>query len=246
MAGEKGVRVAALRKLGMSPAKITKHNARHMLRSLVEVIRMAGYAGLAVGIDDLEILAGVSSLEEIRYTKMRREDAYESIRELIDEIDTLSHIMFVFAFDRDLLDDEAAGFKSYQALWMRVQNEIESRCFNLFSDIVDLDKMAWRQHASRDLEKPRGVPSEAQPESGEGAGAELSFNVDVGPEFGSGSGSDPADGDAAREAAESGEFAEAGESGESAESGEFAESAESGEAAESGDAANIGGDWHEQ
>ncbi|MDR2354604.1 MAG: ATP-binding protein [Clostridiales Family XIII bacterium] len=138
--GDKSVRLPTLRKLGLSPFKIAKHNARHMLRSLVEVLRLAGYTGLAVGVDDLDILIERSSLEEIRYTKMRREDTYESIRELIDEIDTLSHVMFVFAFDRCLMEDEAAGLKSYQALWMRIQNEIESRRFNRFSDIIDLNK----------------------------------------------------------------------------------------------------------
>ncbi|MDR1965090.1 MAG: ATP-binding protein [Synergistaceae bacterium] len=151
LSGEKGVKLASVRKLGLSPSRITKHNARHMLRSLVEIIRMADFNGLVVGIDDLEILVGSSSLEEIRYTKMRREDAYESIRELIDEIDTLSHTMFVFAFNRDLMDNEAAGLKSYQALWMRIQNEIESCRFNRFSDIVDLDKMASQQYTAQTL-----------------------------------------------------------------------------------------------
>lgn len=149
---EKGARVSSLRKLGLSASKITKHNARHMLRSLVEIIRIAGYAGLVVGIDDLEILAGGSFLEEIRYTKMRREDAYESIRELIDEMDTLGYMMFVFAFDRELSDNESAGLKSYQALWMRIQNEIESRRFNLFADITDLDKLARQRYTSEELE----------------------------------------------------------------------------------------------
>jgi hypothetical protein len=149
LSAEKGVRMAPLRKLGMSPSRITKYNARHMLRSLVEIIRMAGFSGLVVGIDDMEILAGASSLEDIRYTKMKREDAYESIRELIDEIDTMSHTMFVFAFNRDLIEDETAGLKSYQALWMRIQNEIESRRFNRFSDIVDLDKMAAQQYTPK-------------------------------------------------------------------------------------------------
>ncbi|MDR2087844.1 MAG: DUF2791 family P-loop domain-containing protein [Clostridiales Family XIII bacterium] len=145
MAGDKSVRLPALRKLGLSPFKITKHNARHMLRSLIELLRLTGVAGLIVGVDDLDILVENSSLEEIRYTKMRREDAYESVRELIDEIDTLSHVMFVFAFDRKLMEDEAAGLKSYQALWMRIQNEVESRRFNKFSDIIDMNKLARRE-----------------------------------------------------------------------------------------------------
>jgi hypothetical protein len=149
--GDKSVKIAALRKLGLSPSKITKHNARHMLRSLTEIIRLAGYEGLVVGIDDLEILTETSSLEEIRYTKMRREDAYESIRELIDEIDTLRHTMFVFSFDRQLLEDEGKGLKSYQALWMRIQNEIEGSRVNRFSDIIDLDRVARQEYSAQML-----------------------------------------------------------------------------------------------
>ena len=166
LSGAKGVRLAPLRKLGMSPSRITKYNARHMLRSLVEIIRMAGFSGLVVGIDDMEILAGASSLDDIRYTKMRREDAYESIRELIDEIDTLSHTMFVFAFNRALIEDETAGLKSYQALWMRIQNEIESRRFNRFSDIIDLDKMARQQYTPQVLSEMSRRLSDAMTEAG--------------------------------------------------------------------------------
>ena len=35
----------------------------------------------------------------------------------------MKNIMFVFAFERELLDHDSAGLKSYQALWMRIQNE---------------------------------------------------------------------------------------------------------------------------
>jgi archaellum biogenesis ATPase FlaH len=138
---EKGVRIATLRKLGLSPSRITRHNARHMLRSLLEIIRLAGFTGLAVAIDDLEMLSTTSTLEDIRYTKMRREDAYESIREMVDGIDTLGHFMIVFAMDKTLLEDEAKGIKSYQALWMRIQNEIVSDRVNRFADIIDTDRM---------------------------------------------------------------------------------------------------------
>lgn len=139
--GKRDVKLAALRKLGLSPSRITKYNARHMLRSLAEVFKMAGYPGLVIVIDDLDILIGSDNFELIRYTRLKREDAYESIRELIDDVDTLRNIMFVFSFDRKLLDDETAGLKSYQALWMRIQNEIIGNRFNRFTDMVDLDKM---------------------------------------------------------------------------------------------------------
>lgn len=138
---EKEAHISALRKTGLSPSRITKINARHMLRSLVEIIRLSGYKGLVVAIDSLEMLANVSSLEEIRYTKMRREDAYESIREMIDGIDTFSHFMLAFSFEKELLEDEVCGFKSYQALWMRIQNEIEAEQLNRFADIIDLNRV---------------------------------------------------------------------------------------------------------
>jgi hypothetical protein len=39
------------------------------------------------------------------------------------------------------MDDDVRGLKSYQALWMRIQNEIEGKRFNRFADIVDLDRL---------------------------------------------------------------------------------------------------------
>ncbi|MDR1669468.1 MAG: ATP-binding protein [Oscillospiraceae bacterium] len=142
LAGEKDVKLAALRSLGLSPAKITKYNARHMLRSLAEVCRLASCPGIIVMIDNAEALVSSTSLDVIRYTKLKREDTYESIRELIDEIDTLRNVMFFYLFDRELIDNELSGIKSYQALWMRIQNEIASPRFNAFTDIIDLDRYA--------------------------------------------------------------------------------------------------------
>jgi hypothetical protein len=139
LAGSKEAKLPSVRKLGLSPARITKFNARHMLRSLAEVQKLAGFPGMLITIDDVEILAGSGAMDTIRYTKLKREDAYESIRELIDEIDTLKNILFVFAFDRKLIDDDMSGLKSYNALWLRIQNEIVSEKFNQFTDIVDLD-----------------------------------------------------------------------------------------------------------
>lgn len=144
--GDRTVPLPALRRLGLSPCRITKFNARHMLRSLLEVVKLAGYAGLVVTVDDLEMLMSKDSMEEIRYTKMKREDAYESIRELVDEIDSLKHVMFLFAFDSKLVENETLGLKSYQALWMRIQNEVVSDRLNRFTDILDLDTLAKQRY----------------------------------------------------------------------------------------------------
>lgn len=144
--GDRTIKLSQLRALGFYPSRITRYNARHMLRSLAEVIHMGGYSGLFIAIDDLEILISRSSLEPIHYTKMKREDTYESIRQLIDDIDNMKNIMFVYAFDRKLMDDENAGLKSYQALWMRIQNEIVGERFNRFADLADLDRLATQEY----------------------------------------------------------------------------------------------------
>lgn len=144
--GDRTIKLSQLRALDFYPSRITKYNARHMLRSLTEVIHLGGYSGLFIAIDDLEILISRSSLEPVHYTKMKREDTYESIRQLIDDIDSMKNILFLYGFDRELLDNENAGLKSYQALWMRIQNEIVGERFNRFSDMVDLDRLAAQEY----------------------------------------------------------------------------------------------------
>lgn len=140
--GDKQVRMTQLRPLGLAPSKVTKYNARNLLRSLSELVVQGGHSGLLVTVDNLEVLADTSGMNERHYTKMRREDTYESIRQLIDDIDTFGNTMVVFSFDRALLDNENRGLKSYQALWMRIQNEVTSERINKFSDIIDLDRVA--------------------------------------------------------------------------------------------------------
>ncbi|HKL57491.1 MAG TPA: BREX system ATP-binding domain-containing protein [Sphaerochaeta sp.] len=147
MHGDKKIRVTTMRPLGLAPSKITKYNARNMLRSLSEVVNLSGYSGLLVTIDNLEVLVDKSGLNPMHYTKMKREDTYESIRQLIDDIDNFKNIMFVFSFGRELLDNDNAGLKSYQALWMRIQNEIVGSRINKFTDIVDLDQVADQEYS---------------------------------------------------------------------------------------------------
>lgn len=149
--GDRSVKLSQLRALDFYPSRITKYNARHMLRSLAEAVHMGGFSGLFIAIDDMEILTSRSSLEVVHYTKMKREDTYESIRQLIDDIDSMKNILFVYAFDRELIDNENAGLKSYQALWMRIQNEIVGERFNRFTDMVDLDRLAAQEYSPKVL-----------------------------------------------------------------------------------------------
>ena len=149
--GDKAVKLAQLRALGLSPSGITKYNARHLLRSLCELVRLAGYQGLLIVIHDMETLLNRAPGEAMRYTKLRREDTYESIRQLIDDIDSMRNVMFLLCFRRDLMDDDSYGMKSYQALWMRIQNEVVANRFNRFADIIDLDRYADEMYSAEAL-----------------------------------------------------------------------------------------------
>ena len=140
--GDKAVKLSQMRALGLSPSGITRYNARHLLRSLAELVHLGGWQGLFVGIDDMEILLQRAPESAIRYTKLRREDTYESIRQLIDDIDSMRYLFFLLCFDRELMDNDNYGLKSYQALWLRIQNEVVSTRFNRFADIIDLDRYA--------------------------------------------------------------------------------------------------------
>lgn len=140
--GDKSVKLSQLRALGLSPTGITRYNARHLLRSLSELVRLGGHPGLLVTIDEMEALLNRAAANPRRYTKLRREDSYESIRQLIDDIDSMRHILFLLCFERELMDDDHYGLKSYQALWLRIQNEVVSTRFNRFADIIDMDRYA--------------------------------------------------------------------------------------------------------
>ena len=102
----------------------------------------------------------------MRYTKLRRNDAYESIRQLIDDIDNMKYIMFLFGADRSLMDDENVGMKTYQALWLRVQNEIVSTRFNKFSDILDMDRYAQEFYTEELLAEMSGKMARALADRG--------------------------------------------------------------------------------
>lgn len=133
------IKARLLRSVGLAPYSIKKQNARSMLSSISEMVHLAGYSGFFVTIDDLDFLMSTSPINEVKYTRMQRDDAYENIRQLIDDIDCNRFVMYVFAFDQSMVDDDAKGLKSYQALWARIQNLMTGQRLNLFSDMINLD-----------------------------------------------------------------------------------------------------------
>lgn len=123
--------------------RIDRYNARNMLLSIMELTRLVGLSGLLVCLDCVEDIVAGKKPETGRpkYARVARDDAYEGFRELIDDVDSLERIMFIIAARPELIEDDKNGIRSYDALWLRIQDEIECERPNKFADLLHLDRI---------------------------------------------------------------------------------------------------------
>ncbi|MGH7918231.1 MAG: BREX system ATP-binding domain-containing protein, partial [Candidatus Binataceae bacterium] len=71
-------------------SRISRHNARAMLRSLCRWVVLAGHAGLLLAVDIRQLTRTASLVGDgRRYTSGAVMDAYEVMRQLVDDIDLL-------------------------------------------------------------------------------------------------------------------------------------------------------------
>lgn len=103
--------------------RLQKTNARYWLNSLIRLLHMAGMTGLVVAIDDLEVMTERSAeTRRYRYTANAIKDICELFRQIIDDGELLDHFLLLLAGRREMIEDDRRGFKSYEALWMRLQS----------------------------------------------------------------------------------------------------------------------------
>jgi hypothetical protein len=121
--------------------RIARHNARQMLFSLPHWLATNGCAGLLLMIDIRRL--GVARRPPVEdragqyYTRVGLLDAYEVLRELIDSTDELARCCVVVIAAPELLTDESRGLDAYQALKLRIFDEIrDRRRDNPFSSLV--------------------------------------------------------------------------------------------------------------
>ncbi|MEB3336620.1 MAG: BREX system ATP-binding domain-containing protein [Leptolyngbyaceae bacterium] len=121
--------------------RLQKVNARYWLNSLIRLLKLAGITGLVVAIDDLEVMAGRNSeTRRFFYTPNAIKDTCELFRQMIDDGELLDHFLLLLAGRQEMVEDDKRGFKSYEALWMRLQTGIiPTDKFNPLADIVDTD-----------------------------------------------------------------------------------------------------------
>ncbi len=121
--------------------RLQKTNARYWLNSLIRLLHLAGMTGLVVAIDDLEVLTERHpETRRYRYTANAIKDTCELIRQVIDDVELLDHFLLLLAGRREMIEDDRRGFKSYEALWMRLQTGLlPIDRFNSLGNIVDTD-----------------------------------------------------------------------------------------------------------
>ena len=111
--------------------KIARHNARQMLFSLSRWLVVAEFTGLFLTIDIRQFAKHRPSenrdTQEVFYTRNAIMDAYESFRQLVDNSDEFSNFATLVFAAPDFLPDETRGVASYQALKLRISDEIRDR-----------------------------------------------------------------------------------------------------------------------
>lgn len=121
--------------------RIARHNARLMLSSLARWLHQTGDAGLVLLLDLNAVVATSPSLDNgLRYTRNAVLDAYEVLRQFIDEIDEMTHVMIVGVAGPGLLDDPRRSVDNYTALKLRIADEVRDRSrANPLNAMVRLD-----------------------------------------------------------------------------------------------------------
>lgn len=127
MRGEK-VSAAALRDLRIY-SKIGRHNAREMLIALAYWLATSLGMGLVVGLDlSALLLTRPSATDEpspmLHYSRSALLDAYEVIRQFIDETDDITHCLICAVAPPEIETDEKRSVFKYYALQSRLLSEV--------------------------------------------------------------------------------------------------------------------------
>ena len=109
---------------------IVRTNSRHFLESLLYWVRLAGYSGTAVLLNDSRVTLRQNPRDGLRfYSRSAVMDHYELLRELIDGTDRLEGLFMVVLANPDFLDENprGKGYSIYQALMGRIADEVRDR-----------------------------------------------------------------------------------------------------------------------
>jgi hypothetical protein len=110
--------------------KVARNNARHLLSSLTHMLRKIGRRGTFIAIDISRYLASNRFANRVSgnyYTPAAVVDLYELLRQLVDEQGAMEGAFIVILATPELLSDPYRSLDRYQALKMRVVDDVRVR-----------------------------------------------------------------------------------------------------------------------
>ncbi len=138
------LRQLSLLRSAMIFRRIGRHNARKLLFSTCHWVACNGHAGVLLEIDVRRLGFARRPLPEERnglyYTKTALLDAYELLRQLVDNTDELNGCCVVVVAAPEFLTDDHRGVDAYQALKLRIHDEVRDRVRdNPFASLIRLE-----------------------------------------------------------------------------------------------------------
>jgi hypothetical protein len=126
--------------------KIGRHNARLMLQSLTHWLRRNGQPGLVLSLDISRCLENPRRTERkdgFYYSPGALTEVYETLRQLIDGASDLTGTFVAVFAPPALLSDEKRGVDRYQALKMRIFDDVRNRGIeNVLAPLIRLRQEA--------------------------------------------------------------------------------------------------------
>jgi P-loop Domain of unknown function (DUF2791) len=118
-------RIGALKQIFIT-TRITRHNGRAMLRSLCRWLRLCGRRGLCASLDIRRLgKTGVAAGEGVRYSPAAVLDAFEVLRQVIDDSEHFGGLLLVVLADQALIGEDAKrSLDAYLALKLRVWSDV--------------------------------------------------------------------------------------------------------------------------
>lgn len=122
---------------------INRNTARYFIESALHWVRLTGYAGTVILLDNSRVTLARDPKDGKRYyTRTMTMEHYELLREFIDHIDRLSGTLLVVVTNSEFLDDttQYRGYGIYEALLTRVMADVRDR--NLVNPIASLVRLS--------------------------------------------------------------------------------------------------------
>lgn len=140
-------------------SKITRHNGRAMLRSLCRWLTLCSEPGILAALDVRQLgRTGAAALDGIRYSAAAVLDAFEVLRQLIDDVESLHGLLVVVLADQSFVqqDDPKRSVAAYLALKERIWADVHARGHeNPLAPLLQLSRgeadRAVAERAGRDI-----------------------------------------------------------------------------------------------